>query len=359
MKDKNILSTHRKKTCFLQTESKMDSPFNAIKVAQRVIKLEAESLKNLSETLDQRFTETLDCINQTKGRLILTGVGKSGHIARKIAATLASTGTPSYYVHPSEASHGDLGMITKEDAVLALSKSGETSEFANLIAYCRRYNIPLIAMTSKPKSTLGKAAHYHLIIPDLPEACLETQAPTTSTTLQIALGDALSIALLEKKGFTASRFQMFHPGGTLGSRLTRIKDIMHQGNSLPLVKEDCLMANALIIMSEKGFGCLGVISEHGSLTGMITDGDLRRHMNQKLLQKKASNVMTKSPMTASEDMLAGDVLRIMNEGKKRIMQIFITKPKTLNEKKTTLTSESEQDVIGLIHLHDLLRAGII
>ena len=248
-----------------------------IKVAQRVLEIEADALKRLSGNLTDDFSKVVDRLAALKGRIILAGVGKSGHVARKIAATLASTGSASLYVHPTEASHGDMGMITVDDAVIALSRSGETKELADVIGFCKRFSIPLIAMTVNPQSTLGRAADFMLALPDAPEACAETRAPTTSTTLQIALGDALAVALLEAKGFTASDFKTYHPGGALGASLASVGDLMHRGDRLPLIEKSADMSACLSIMSHMGFGCVGV-TDNDLLAGMITDGDIRRHM---------------------------------------------------------------------------------
>ncbi len=313
-----------------------------IQAARRVLAIETQALQTLSENLSEDFGTVIEQLKGLKGRIILAGVGKSGHVARKISATLASTGTPSLYVHPTEASHGDMGMITPDDAVIALSRSGETRELADLIGYCRRYGITLIAMTAKPDSSLGKAADHLLLIPDAPEACAETRAPTTSTTLQMALGDALAVSLLEAKGFTASDFKTFHPGGALGATLATVADLMHTGDALPMTSPDTRMSEALMIMSEKGFGCIGIV-EDGRLIGMITDGDLRRHLSDALPLQPVSDIMTPNPKTANAGDLAANVLRQMTNGKTKIMQMFVVK----NEKP-----------VGLVHLHDFLRAGL-
>ena len=314
-----------------------------LSTAKRVLEMEAQGLELLQDALDQRFVDAAECIARVKGRTILAGVGKSGHVARKIAATLASTGTPAQFVHPTEASHGDLGMITTDDAVLALSRSGETRELADLVGYCRRFGIPLIAMTANPQSMLGRAADHILLLPDAPEACSATQAPTTSTTLQIAFGDALSIALLERRGFTASDFGAFHPGGSLGAALSKVEDLMHVGDQVPLVAHDALMSEAIVTMSAKGFGCVGVVSAEGRLIGIVTDGDLRRHMGPDLLQQIVSDVMTANPRTASPQDLAADALRRMTREAPQV---------------TILFAVHDDRPVGLIHAHDCLRAGI-
>lgn len=314
-----------------------------IKAARRVLEIETDALKALSDNLTEDFSRVVDRLADSKGRIILAGVGKSGHVARKIAATMASTGSSALYVHPTEASHGDMGMITADDAVIALSRSGETKELADVIGYCRRFSIPLIAMTVNPDSALGRSADYVLALPDAPEACAETRAPTTSTTLQIALGDALAVALLEAKGFTSADFKAYHPGGALGASLATVGDLMHSGERLPLIKKTADMSTCLSVMSEMGFGCVGV-TENGRLSGMITDGDIRRHMSNDLLDQKVASIMTANPKTASPQDLAADTLRRMTGGASKIMQMFVT---------------VDGKPIGIVHLHDFLRAGLV
>ncbi|WP_019960976.1 KpsF/GutQ family sugar-phosphate isomerase [Woodsholea maritima] len=311
---------------------------------RRTLAIEAEGLKVLEDSLNGDAVKVVELIAGLKGRLICAGVGKSGHVARKIAATLASTGTPAQYVHPSEASHGDMGMITQHDGVLALSKSGETKELGDMIAYCRRFGVPLIAMTTGAQSSLAKGADHLLLLPNVPEACGETRAPTTSTTLQIALGDALAVALIEAKGFTAQDFGVFHPGGALGAALLSVENLMHRGDVLPLVSEDALMSEVLLVMSQKGFGCVGVLHADKTLGGIITDGDLRRHMGSDLLGLPAKAVMTANPTTVHPDILAASALRLMTAGTRKILQIFVV--------------DDANRPQGLIHIHDLLRAGI-
>ncbi|RKR03726.1 KpsF/GutQ family sugar-phosphate isomerase [Maricaulis maris] len=315
-----------------------------VQSARRVIATEREGMVALEQSISTNFAETVMRLRGLEGRLICAGVGKSGHVARKIAATLASTGTPAYYVHPTEASHGDLGMIGASDAVLALSKSGETKELGDLIAYCRRFGVPLIAMTAQPDSTLGRAGDYLLAIPAAPEACGETRAPTTSTTLMMALGDALAVALLEARGFTASDFKTFHPGGALGAALASVGDIMHAGEAVPLIGEDAPMSDVLIEMTTKSFGCAGIVDGEGRLAGIITDGDLRRHMGASLVDKRAADVMTSNPRTGSAGMLAADALRLMTAGQPKIIQLFIV--------------DGDKRPVGILHLHDLLRVGL-
>ncbi|MDD9798172.1 MAG: KpsF/GutQ family sugar-phosphate isomerase [Alphaproteobacteria bacterium] len=313
----------------------------ALASAHRTLAAERAGLEQLDASLGAAFEAVVEKIAALNGRLIVSGMGKSGHIAAKITATMASTGTPAHYVHPGEASHGDLGMIAKQDIVLALSWSGETAEWANILAYVKRFNIPLIAMTANPDSTLGQAADICLALPKAKEACPNGLAPTTSTTIQLALGDALAIALLERRGFTASDFKAFHPGGNLGASLTTISNIMHTGRALPLVEEQVKMAEALVIMTAKGFGCLGVTKADGQICGIITDGDLRRHMGKDMLDKPASAIMTSNPKTIHANMIAAEALNLMNENK--IQSLFICENNIPQ---------------GFIHLHDLLRLGV-
>ena len=319
----------------------MSTDFDAGAVGRRVLAAEAEALTRLAGALDGRFAETVERIAGLRGRLVCTGVGKSGHVARKIAATLASTGTPALFVHAGEASHGDLGMITPEDAVLALSKSGQASELHEIVAYAKRFGIPLIAMTAAPKSALAKAADLVLALPDAPEAAEALDAPTTSTTLQMALGDALAVALLERRGFTAADFRTLHPGGRLGAALRTVANLMHGAQELPLVGPDTPMAQALLVMSERRFGCIGVVGTDGRLVGIVTDGDLRRHMRG-LLEHSAGQVMTPGPKTVSPTLLAAEALKRMNE------------PPLV----TVLFVVEDDRPVGILHVHDLLRAGV-
>jgi len=311
---------------------------------RRTLELEARALDALRAAIGDAALAAVDCIARLEGRLICAGVGKSGHVARKIAATFASTGTPAQYVHPSEASHGDLGMITPKDAVLALSKSGETSELGDLIAYCRRFGVPLIAMTAGEHSTLARGADVVLQLPDAEEACGETRAPTTSTTLMMAYGDALAVALIEARGFTAGDFAVFHPGGALGAALARVDALMHAGAEMPLVSADAAMGEAIVEMSEKGFGCVGALDGAGRLAGLVTDGDLRRHMAGDLMSRRVADVMTAEPVTLEPGGLAADALRIMTAGTRKITQIFVV--------------DADKRPVGLLHIHDLLRAGV-
>ncbi len=313
-----------------------------VTVARRVIRAEVEGLEQLSKTLDSRFGVAVDLCAAARGRLIVTGIGKSGHVARKIAATLASTGTPTQFVHPAEASHGDLGMIGVDDAILALSNSGESDEMADIIAYSRRFKIPLVAITGGRRSTLAEAADVVLMLPSAAEACPMGLAPTTSTTMMIALGDALAIALLERKGFSSADFQRFHPGGKIGRRLLRVGEIMHKGDNVPLVAPNAPMSEAILVMSAKSFGCVGVSGTNGTLVGVITDGDLRRHMDDRLLARRVDEIMHKNPKTITAGHLAAEALGVMNRF--AITALFVV--------------DEELRPVGFLHLHDCLRAGV-
>ena len=315
-----------------------------IAAMRAAVALERDALDALAAGLGADALAAVRLMAGVKGRVICAGVGKSGHVARKIAATLASTGTPAQFVHPSEASHGDLGMITPADCVLALSKSGETRELGDMIAYCRRFAVPLLGLTAKSDGTLAKGADLVLLIPDAPEACGETRAPTTSTTLMMAYGDALAIGLIEARGFTASEFARFHPGGALGSALAKAETLMHAGAAMPLIGRDAHMGEALIEMSAKGFGCVGVTDPEGRLSGIVTDGDLRRNMAGDLAARPVAEVMTANPMTAAPGDLASEALRRMTAGDRKITQLFVC--------------EADGRPAGLLHIHDLLRAGV-
>lgn len=312
----------------------------------RTLDAEAAAIAALGQAarddLGPTMAAAIEVIRKSEGRLILTGMGKSGHVARKIAATFASTGTPAYFVHPSEASHGDLGMITPQDVIMALSWSGETAELKNVIAHSRRFSIHLIAVTGNPDSTLAKAADIALLLPPVREACPHNLAPTTSTLIQLALGDALAIALLESRGFTASEFGLLHPGGKLGAMLKFVRDIMHSGAETPLVPQGTNMAGAVMEMSAKGYGCVGITGRQGELVGIITDGDLRRHMRHDLLDAKVESVMTKNPKTIAADQLASEALNILNTAK--VQALIVTE---------------KHKPIGIIRFHDILRAGVI
>ena len=313
-------------------------------IASRVIAEEAAALSAMSDALDGTFQAAVDTILAARGRIVVTGMGKSGHVARKIAATFASTGTPAMFVHPAEASHGDMGMIARGDVVLAISNSGEAPELANLIAYSRRFDIPLLAITSLATGTLARAADITLLIPARGEACGYGVVPTTSTTMTMALGDALAIACMEARGFTPADFRDYHPGGRLGAQLSRVRDLMHGADDLPLVYPDTPMSDALLTISRCGFGVVGVVRPDGTLAGIVTDGDLRRHMTG-LLDRTAAEVMTPGPRTIAERALAETALREMNEAK--ITCLFVTDP------------EKSDRVTGIVHIHDCLRAGIV
>ena len=315
---------------------------DVVDVGRRVLAHEADALLKLADTLGPEFRRAVDLFERLDGRIVCVGVGKSGHVARKIAATFASTGQPAMFIHPTEASHGDLGMVTPQDALLALSKSGETRELADLVAFSRRFGAPLVAMTSRFDSTLGRAADVRLLIPDIEEAPVAVDAPTTSTTLQMALGDALAVALLERRGFTPHEFGAFHPGGKLGAALRTVGELMHGGAELPLVAAATPMREALLVMTEKRFGVLGVLDGEGGLLGVVTDGDLRRHMDG-LMGHAAGEVMTRAPKTAAPHMLAGEALRLMNDPLPAVTVLFVV--------------EGGRPV-GVLHVHDLLRAGV-
>jgi len=314
--------------------------------ARAVLATEAAGLRALAASLDGAFTRAVATMEAIAGRVVVSGMGKSGHVARKIAATLASTGTPALFVHPAEASHGDLGMILSGDAVLALSNSGETPELADLIAHCRRFGLPLIAITREAKSALAEQADIALLLPDMPEACPMGLAPTTSTTMQLALGDALAVALLTRRGFTAADFRQFHPGGKLGARLKRVREFMHTGAALPLVTPETRMDAALLVMTEKRFGCLGVVDQAKNLVGIITDGDLRRAMGPDLLARPAGEIMTAAPRSIGPDALAAEALHQMTDGPRPITTLFVVPP------------GSSGAPVGILHIHDLLRAGV-
>lgn len=313
--------------------------------ARRTLEREGAGIALLGQALDQQlgkaFVAAVALIGATKGRVILSGVGKSGHIGNKIAATLASTGTPAQFVHATEASHGDLGMITRDDVIIVLSHSGETAELKDLLIYCKRFKVQLVAITSHADSTLGRAADVALCMPAAEEACPRGLAPTTSTTMQLALGDAIAIALLEEKGFSADDFYQFHPGGKLGAALSRVSELMHKGDALPLVQQGTAMSDALIVMSAKSFGCVGVIDAGGKLMGVVTDGDLRRKMSADLVAQSVDEIMTCEPKTIDADKLASAALVQLNTS--GITSLFVV--------------EAGRPV-GLVHIHDLLRAGV-
>ena len=310
--------------------------------AKRTIASEIETIKELEKSLSaEALTKTLDFMQNSKGRIIITGMGKSGHIGKKIAASLASTGTPSFFVHPAEASHGDLGMITEDDVVIAISNSGESRELIDILNYCKRFGITLIAITKNPESSLGKAGDVVLELPNNGEACPLGLAPTNSTTATLVLGDILTIGMIERKGFSKSDFNDRHPGGKLGSILKRVSDLMHTGDEMPILEENSNMQAVLLEMTSKRLGCVGFINQQGELTGMLTDGDLRRCLTPTILEKKANEVMTRNPKTISPEAITAEALKIMHD--KKITNLFV-----LEDKKP----------IGVIHIHDLLNNGV-
>ncbi|MEM6306512.1 MAG: KpsF/GutQ family sugar-phosphate isomerase [Pseudomonadota bacterium] len=315
---------------------------DSLNVMKTVLETEAHALHMLQTALGAANIQALDYLSRMQGRVICTGVGKSGHIACKAAATFASTGTPAQFVHATEASHGDLGMIGPDDVCLALSNSGETSELADIITYTRRFHIPLIAITGTPNSTLGSQADVVLALPDVPEACLIGVAPTTSTTATLALCDALAVALMQTKGFAKEDFQVFHPGGKLGAQLVRVDALMHEGSNLPLLAPQTPMGEGLVVMTEKGFGTAGVIDDQGHLAGVVTDGDLRRNLDG-LLDKTVADVATPNPKSVTVGVLASEALKIMNDA--QVSALFV-----LN---------ATGHPIGIIHIHDCIRAGIV
>jgi arabinose-5-phosphate isomerase len=313
--------------------------------ARRVVLYAGEALTALAENLDGSFTRAIDLLAGVKGRVVVSGMGKSGHIARKIAATLSSTGTPAQFVHPAEASHGDLGVLTEADALLMLSNSGETAELSALITYAKRFQIPLVGVASNADSALLQASDVALLLPKAQEACAIGLAPTTSTTLMLVLGDALAVALMERKGFSADRYRDLHPGGSLGKALIRVSDIMHVGDEVPLIAAATSMRQALIVMAERRFGCVGVTDDTGALTGIITDGDLRRHMGHALLDRSAGDVMTRAPKIATPDQLAAEALANMNGNKITVLFVVDDAGKAARP-------------VGILHIHDCLRAGL-
>ena len=327
-----------------QTEGLAAARMQTLLSANRTLKTEAEGLRALEEALSSdlgsAFCAALDLISGAAGRVVVTGMGKSGHIGNKIAATLASTGTPAFFVHPAEASHGDLGMVTRDDVVLALSWSGETSELQSTVFYSRRFRVPMIAMTSRGDSTLAKAADVALVLPAINEACPHGLAPTTSTIVQLALGDALAIALLENRGFSADDFRAFHPGGSLGASLMRVGEIMHAGKEMPLVPSGSPMQVAVEEISRKTFGCVGIVDGDGTLVGIITDGDIRRRLADDLMNRSVDEVMTRDPKTVDIDTLLPTALELLNSA--AITALFVIK---------------DAKPAGIIHMHDLLRVG--
>jgi arabinose-5-phosphate isomerase len=314
----------------------------AAAAGRRVLATEIEGLEKLALSLGASFQAAVDIMTAVKGRVIVTGMGKSGHIGRKIAATLASTGTPAFFVHPSEASHGDLGMLTRQDCVLALSNSGNTAELVDIIAYCRRFSMPIIAITGGAGSPLAEQSDTTLLLPKAREACPMGLAPTTSTTMTLALGDALAIALLERQGFSSDDYKIFHPGGALGSRLVKVSEVMHTGDEVPLATPDTAMSDIILTMTAKRFGVIGIVDDAGRLAGIVTDGDLRRHMSDTLLGLPVSEVMTRGPRSSRPNILAAEALGVMNTH--AITVLFVT--------------DDEGRPIGILHIHDVLRAGV-
>ncbi len=317
---------------------------NDLAVARDVLATEAAALATLSGSLGEAFSSAVGLLYAARGRVVVTGMGKSGHVGRKIAATLASTGTPALFVHPAEASHGDLGMIVSGDVVIALSNSGETADLAAIVAHCTRLGCKLIGITAAPASTLALAATVALILPDAPEAGPIGLAPTTSTTMQMALGDALAVALLARRGFSAKDFRDIHPGGKLGARLKRVRDLMHAGDELPLVRPGTTMDRALITMTAKRFGCLAVVDAERKLLGVVTDGDLRRNMGPHLLDMTVDAIMNAAPRTITPEALAEEALRDMNTASRPFTALFVV--------------DEAGMVLGILHIHDLLRAGL-
>lgn len=309
-------------------------------IGARVLRSEGEALVNFSQNLTPNFHLAIAQMMACEGRIILSGIGKSGHVARKISSTLASTGTPSFYVHPSEASHGDLGMIRPEDVCILISNSGETAELGDIIAHSRRFAIPMIAITKRPESALGSAADVTLTLPDAPEACLIGMAPTTSTTLSLALGDALAVALMELRDFKPENFRTYHPGGKLGAQLTKVSQLMHSGDAVPTVPANTPMTEAILTMTSKGFGIAGVV-DNGVLTGVISDGDLRRNLDG-LMGKTAGEVATQNPVTIHGDSLAEEALLVLNT--KKIGALIVV--------------DAHNAPIGVLNIHDCLRAGV-
>ena len=309
--------------------------------AIRTINSEIETISKLKDTIDDTLTQALDLMQNSKGRIIITGMGKSGHIGKKIAASLASTGTPSFLVHPAEASHGDLGMITEEDVVIAISNSGESKELVDILNYCKRFGIKLISITKNPDSSLAKAGDIVLKLPNNGEACPLGLAPTNSTTATLVLGDILTAGLIERKGFTKADFNARHPGGKLGSILQRVSDLMHTNEEMPILEENANMQSVLLEMTSKRLGCVGFVNKSGELTGMLTDGDLRRCLTPKILEEKAIDIMTKNPKTIAKNTMASEAIKIMHD--KKITNMFVVE----NNKP-----------IGVIHIHDLLNNGV-
>lgn len=313
------------------------------KCAVETVNKEIDTIIKLRDNLNDNLTQALDIMQQASGRVIITGMGKSGHIGKKIAASLASTGTPSFFVHPAEASHGDLGMITENDVVVAISNSGESKELVDVLNYCKRFGIPLISITKNQNSALGKAGDVLLLLPNNGEADPLGLAPTSSTTATLVLGDILTTCLIERRGFSKFDFNARHPGGKLGSILQRVSDIMHTGNSLPLLSDDATIRQALFKMTDKRFGCVGLIDETGKLIGIVTDGDLRRRLNNEMtLDSSIAKIMTQNPKTLSPETMASEAVKFLNDN--QITNIFVVK---------------DEKPIGILHIHDLLKNGVV
>jgi arabinose-5-phosphate isomerase len=310
--------------------------------ARRVLGLEVDGLAALSAALDGSFVRAIEALEKVTGRIVVTGMGKSGHVAHKVAATLSSTGRPALFIHPAEASHGDLGMLSDDDGVLAFSNSGETPELTDIVAFTRRLKLPLVVVSSNAGGSLVEHADVALILPSAEEACAIGMAPTTSTTMMMALGDALAVVLMERIGFDANRFRDLHPGGRLGKRLLKVSDIMHSGDGLPLAQPHQTMAEVLPEMTAKSLGCVGIVDDKGRLAGVITDGDLRRHMGDDLLSRRVGDIMTKKPTTIQPTQLASEAVSVMNE--RKITNLFVT---------------AKGRAVGVIHIHDCLRAGVV
>ena len=339
--------------CFMRSVPVNDPAEHAgdLAAARRVIAAAGDAVRLLSDSVGPEFSRAIDVLLGAKGRVIVSGIGKSGHIARKIAATMASTGTPAHFVHPSEASHGDLGEITLQDVLVILSWSGETTELSDFIVYAKRFGIPLIGMAWNPESSLLKAADVALVLPHVRESCPHGLAPTTSSTMMLVLGDALAIALMERRGFSIEAYRNLHPGGSLGRALIKVRDLMHDDEELPLTTAEAPLRQAITVMEKHSFGCVGVVDEAGVLLGIITDGDLRRRFDENLKDAKAGDVMTRSPKVVRADQLAAEALALMNE--KKITQLFVLEP---------LAKASGRvgggKPVGVLHIHDCLRAGL-
>ncbi len=325
-------------------------PVGAVQTGAQVLHAEAAALSALAAALGGAYQDAVAAMAATRGRVVVTGMGKSGHIGGKVAATLASTGTPAMFVHPGEASHGDLGMITQDDTILALSNSGDTPELDAVLGFCKRFAIPLVAITARKDSVLAEMADHLLLLPRVAEACPMGLAPTTSTTMMLALGDALAVSLLELRGFSQDDYRVLHPGGRLGRKLLRVRDLMHSGEAMPLVKPETSVADAILVMTAKRFGCVGIVDERGILVGIFTDGDLSRHLAPALLTKPVGGVMTKKPRTIRGEALAAEAINAMNAGKGPVTVLFIVE----NGKPGVEGGEPR----GILHMHDCLRAGV-